>query len=69
TSSDFGFRPLRKSGRFAPELVDDIRRNQWTITAGIGGRFPPDYALNTQVFLDPSCQCSPIIPKIIVSKG
>lgn len=41
------FRSPSKSGRLAPESLDDIFRNSWTICAGIGGQFPPDYAATT----------------------
>ena len=35
-------------GRNPPEWVDDLQRNQWTICAGIGGRFRPEYPRKPQ---------------------
>jgi len=33
-----------QGGRFAPESVAGIDRNQWPLSIGIGGRLRPEYA-------------------------
>ena len=35
----------RRGGRLPPESVDDLDRNQWTGSTGMGGRFHPEWSM------------------------